>query len=204
MLLADEIKATRNRKLDRLITRAHLDTGQTLESLDFSFAAPTPCALIRELDTCRFIGRAANVFFLEPTGTEKTHLAQVLFHAACRCFLSVEFFNSLALVEALTKADLTTSTERLLTYISRCDLLVIDEFTMRKLDARSAEWFYTIVDNRYGSASTILTSNRSLEDWLAVFPDKVMANPQMDRLAGWPTMLIRSFSKANPIPRKRA
>jgi DNA replication protein DnaC len=183
MLLSDEIEARRNRKLDRLIKHARLDAGQTLESFDFSFAAHTPRALLRELGTCRFIGRAENVFFLGPTGTGKTHLAQALSHAACRRFLTVEFFKFPELIEALTKADLTASTERLLKSISRCDLLVIDEFAMRKLDTRSAEWVYTIVDNRYGSASTILTSNRSLEDWLAVFPDKVMANAVMDRLA---------------------
>jgi DNA replication protein DnaC len=183
MLLSDEIEARRNRKLDRLIKHAHLDAGQTLESFDFSFAAHTPRALIRELATCRFIQRAENVFFLGPTGTGKTHLAQALSHAACRRFLTVEFFKFPGLIEALIKADLTASTERLLKSLSRCDLLVIDEFAMRKLDTRSAEWVYTIVDNRYGSASTILTSNRSLEDWLAVFPDKVMANAVMDRLA---------------------
>jgi DNA replication protein DnaC len=183
MLLSDEIEARRNRKLDRLLKHAHLDAGQTLESFDFSFAAHTPRALIRELATCRFMPRAENVFFLGPTGTGKTHLAQALSHAACRRFLTVEFYKFPGLIEALIKADLTASAERLLKSLSRCDLLVIDEFAMRKLDTRSAEWVYTIVDNRYGSASTILTSNRSLEDWLAIFPDKVMANAVMDRLA---------------------
>jgi len=183
MLLSDEIEARRNRKLTRLITHAHLDAGQTLETFDFAFAANTPRALIRDLATCRFIQRAENVFFLGPTGTGKTHLAQALSHAACRRFLTVEFYKFPGLLEALIKADLTGSTERLLKTLSRCDLLVIDEFAMRKLDTRSAEWVYTIVDNRYGSASTILTSNRSMEDWLAVFPDKVMANAVMDRLA---------------------
>ena len=183
MLLSDEIEARRNRKLDRLIKHAHLDAGQTLETFDFVFAANTPRALIRDLATCRFIQRAENVFFFGPTGTGKTHLAHALSHAACRRFLAVEFYKFSSLLEALIKADMTGSAERLLKTFSRCDLLVIDEFAMRKLDARSAEWVYTIVDNRYGSGSTVLTSNRSLEDWLAVFPDKVMANAVMDRLA---------------------
>jgi DNA replication protein DnaC len=183
MLLSDELETRRNRKLDRLIKHARLDAGQTLESFDFAFAATAPRAMIRDLATCRFIQRAENVFFLGPTGTGKTHLAQSLSHAACRRFLAVEFYKFAALLEALIKADLTGSIERLLKVLSRCDLLVIDEFAMRKLDARLAEWIYTIIDRRYGSASTILTSNRSLEDWLAIFPDKVMANAIMDRLA---------------------
>jgi DNA replication protein DnaC len=183
MLLSDELEARRNRKLARLAKHAHLDAGQTLEAFDFTFAAGAPRALIRDLATCRFIQRAENVFFLGPTGTGKTHLAQALSHAACRRFLSVEFYKFSGLLEALLKADLTGATGRLLKDLSRCDLLVIDEFAMRKLDTRSAEWIYTIIDNRYGSGSTILTSNRSLDDWMAVFPDKVTANAVMDRLA---------------------
>jgi len=183
MLLSDELEARRNRKLARLIKHAHLDLGQTLEHFDFTFAASAPRALIRDLATCRFIQRAENVFFLGATGTGKTHLAQALSHAACRRFFSVEFYKFSALLEAMVKADLSGSSQRILKDLSRCDLLVIDEFAMRKLDTRSAEWVYTIIDNRYGSGSTILTSNRSLEDWLAVFPDKVMANAVMDRLA---------------------
>ena len=183
ILLSDELDARRNRKLARLIQHAHLDVGQTLEHFDFAFAAHAPRALLRDLATCRFIQRAENVFFLGPTGTGKTHLAQALSHAACRRFLAVEFYKFSALLEALVKADLSSSTEKLLKSLSRCDLLVIDEFAMRKLDARAAEWLYAIIDNRYGSGSTILTSNRSLEDWMAIFPDKVMANAVMDRLA---------------------
>ncbi len=183
MLLSDELEARRNRKLARLIKHAHLDPGQTLEAFDFTFCAGAPRALIRDLATCRFIQRAENVFFLGPTGTGKTHLAQSLSHAACRRFLTVEYYKFSALLEALIKADLTGSTGQLLRALSRCDLLVVDEFAMRKLDTRSSEWIYTIIDNRYGLSSTILTSNRSLEDWLAVFPDKVIANAVMDRLA---------------------
>jgi DNA replication protein DnaC len=183
MLLSDELETRRNRKLARLIKHAHLDPAQTLENFDFAFSASAPRTLIRELATCRFIQRSENVFFLGSTGTGKTHLAQALSHAACRRFLTVEFYKFSALLDALITADLATSVQRLLKDLSRCDLLVIDEFAMRKLDTRSAEWIYTLFDNRYGTGSTILTSNRALEDWLAVFPDKVIAHAIMDRLA---------------------
>lgn len=183
MLLTDEVDARKNRKLARLIKHAGLDNGQTLEAFDFKFAVSAPRALIRDLATCRFLQRSENVFFLGSTGTGKTHLAQALAHAACRRFLTVEFYKNAALLDALIKADLTGSTHRLLKALSRCDLLCIDEFAAKKLDPRQADWLYTIVDNRYGSGSTILTSNRSLEDWIAAFPDKVMANAVLDRLA---------------------
>ena len=82
MLFSDELEARRNRKLARLIKHAGLNAGQTLESFDFDIATSANRPLIRDLATCRFIERSENVFFLGPTGTGKTHLAQALSHAA--------------------------------------------------------------------------------------------------------------------------
>jgi DNA replication protein DnaC len=183
MLLTDEMETRKNRRLARLIKCAGLATDQTLEAFDFKFCVSAPRPLIRDLATCRYIARAENVFFLGSTGTGKTHLAQALGHEACRRFLSVRFFKNPEFYAAFVSADLTGSTHRLLKALSRCDLLIIDEFAAKKLEARHAEWLYTVIDNRYASASTILTSNHSMEDWLAAFPDKVMANAVMDRLA---------------------
>ncbi len=183
MLFSDELEARRNRKLARLIKHAGLNAGQTLESFDFDIATSANRPLIRDLATCRFIERSENVFFLGPTGTGKTHLAQALSHAACRRYLSVEFYTFGELFSALTKADLTGSADRLLRALCRSDLVVLDEFAFKRLDQKAAEWLYMIVDSRYSTGSIILTSNRSFDDWLAIFPDKVMANAVMDRLA---------------------
>jgi len=183
MLLTDELEARRNRKLARLIKHAHLSAGQTLESFDFDIAVSANRPLIRDLATCRFIQRSENVFFLGPTGLGKTHLAQALAHAACRRYLTVEFYKFGELISALTKAELTGSADRLLRALCKSDLVVLDEFAFKRLEQKTAEWLYMIVDSRYSTGSIILTSNRSLDDWPAIFPDKVMANAVMDRLA---------------------
>ncbi len=183
MLFSDELEARQNRKLARLIKHAHLDAGQTLETFDFNIAVSASRPQIRDLATCRYIQRAENVFFLGPTGTGKTHLARALSHAACRRYLSVEFYKFGELFSALAKADLTGSADRMLRAICRSDLVVLDEFAFKRLDQKAAEWLYMIVDSRYSTGSIILTSNRSFDDWLAIFPDKVMANAVMDRLA---------------------
>lgn len=64
----------------------------------------------------------------------------------------------------------------------KCDLLILDDFAFRKIDQPSSEYLYTIVDNRYGSKSIILTSNRAMNDWMGIFPDPVMAGAILDRL----------------------
>lgn len=183
MVLTDEMEARNTRKFQRLIKRAHLDPGKTLESFDWSFNHSLNAVLVRELATCRFLERAENVFLLGPTGTGKTHLAQALCHMACRQHLVVDFFSFHALFTTLLKAELAGTIDRTLGALSRSDLLVIDDFAFKRIDQKTAEWLYAIIDARYGLRSIILTSNRALSDWAGIFPDKVMANAIMDRLA---------------------
>ena len=183
MILNDEIETRQNRKLQRLISHARLDAGKTLESFDFSFNPSINSSLIRELATCRFIEKGENIFLLGPTGTGKTHLAQAISHMACRQFLTVEFYNFHEFFSKLHKADLMNRIDKLMKSLINADLIVIDDFAFKKIDQKSAEYLYALVDSRYRQKSIILTSNRAMNDWVSIFPDPVMANAFMDRLA---------------------
>lgn len=183
MILTDELQVRSNRKLGRLLLRAHAESSKTLESFDFGFAPGVKASQIRELSTCRFIEKGENVFFIGPTGTGKTHLAKALAHAACRQHHCVDFFNFQELFHTLKQADLANALHRRMRTLKTSDLLILDDFAFKKLDQQSAEYFYMIVDARYATKSIILTSNRALGDWDAIFPDPIMANALMDRLA---------------------
>jgi len=183
MILTDEIETRHNRKLQRLISHARLDAGKTLESFDFSFNPSINASLIRELAICRFIEKGENIFLIGPTGTGKTHLAQAISHMACRQFLTVEFYNFHEFFSMLHKADLMNRIDKLMKSLIKADLIVIDDFAFKKIDQKSAEFLYAIVDARYRQRSIILTSNRAMNDWAAIFPDPIMANALMDRLA---------------------
>ena len=65
---------------------------------------------------------------------------------------------------------------------SEIPLLVIDDLGMRKLPANAAEDLLEIVMRRYERASTILTSNRPLEDWPKLFGDTPAVAAFLDRL----------------------
>jgi DNA replication protein DnaC len=183
MILNDEIETRQNRKLQRLISHARLDAGKTIESFDFTFNPSINATLIRELATCRFIEKGENIFLLGPTGTGKTHIAQAISHMACRQMLTVEFYNFHDFFNAIHKADLMNKSDRLMKSLIKADLIVIDDFAFKKIDQKSAEYLYALVDTRYRQKPIILTSNRAMNDWAAIFPDPVMANALMDRLA---------------------
>ncbi|HKJ81036.1 MAG TPA: IS21-like element helper ATPase IstB [Ignavibacteriaceae bacterium] len=182
MILTDEIQLRQSRRLQRLISNARIESSKTIESFDFTFNASINAAQIRQLAACGFIEKAENIFFVGPTGTGKTHLAKALGHMACRKYMSVKFMGFFDLFSLLDKADLNNNLERTLKAIMKTDLLIIDDFAFKKIEQKYAEYFYTIVDLRYAAKSTIITSNRSMSDWINIFPDPIMANAIMDRL----------------------
>ncbi|MDP4173959.1 MAG: ATP-binding protein [Bacteroidota bacterium] len=109
-------------------------------------------------------------------------MAKAIGHCACRKYMSVQFFNFYDLFSQLSKADLSNRLDNMLRSLIKTDLLIIDDFAFKKIDQKYAEYFYAVIDQRYGLKSTIITSNRSISDWSAVFPDPIMANALMDRL----------------------
>lgn len=182
LLLQDEIEARQMRKLGRLLQQAHFGQEQTLESFDFTAATSLNATLIRELATMRFLTHGEGVILTGPPGTGKTHLAKALGHVACRHGYAVRFYKFHNLFPELAKADLAGELDACMNQLIKCDLLILDDFAFRKIDQPSSEYLYTIVDNRYGSKSIILTSNRAMNDWMGIFPDPVMAGAILDRL----------------------
>jgi len=202
LLIDDETETRRNRKLLRLITSARLPANQTLESFDFRFNPSINPVTLRELATLRFIEKAENIFFIGPTGVGKTHLGRAIAHLACRKYLTVQFLNFNLLLSEINNADITGRQESFLKPLIRCDLLVIDDFAFKKMSAVAAEYFYTLVDYRYQQKSTLLTSNRPMNDWMNIFPDPVMANAVLDRLAHNAHQIIitgESYRKKNGL-----
>ena len=183
LLLNDEIEKRQSRKLKTLIRKAGIGNQQTLENFDFKFNRSINAAQIRELATGRFISKGENIFFIGPTGTGKTHLTKAICHHACRMNLNVLYYRFYELFNFLKEADLKNQITAMMRQINRASILAIDDFAFNKIDQISAELLYAIVDSRYRQNALIITSNRAIEDWIEIFPDPVMGNAIMDRLA---------------------
>lgn len=183
LLLSDELEKRHASKLKRLLKNANLKGNKTIESFDFSFNPSINAAYIRQLATCRFIEKGEGIFFIGPTGTGKTHLAKALCHQACRNHYSAAFYPFYQLLNELEKAMAKYKLPQLIKKLIKVDLLAIDDFAFKKINQQQAEWLYTIVEHRYAVKSIIITSNRAITDWGAIFPDPLMANAILDRIA---------------------
>ena len=138
---------------------------------------------MRHLMTDSYLRNKEHVIIVGPTGTGKTHLAQALGMQACRKGFNVRFIatNNLYRILQASRADETWKKE--FAKFTKVDLLIIDDFGLKALTSVQSDDFYELVANRFFAKPCIITSNRAVEGWLELFPDPVMANAALDRLA---------------------
>jgi hypothetical protein len=141
-----------------------------------------------ELDRRRNNGfsRRMKVASLNPdqtVGVGKTFLANALAHSACRRGKKVLMERAKKIFKSLRQSRADNSFEKELVRFIGPDLLVIDDLGLQKLTTQEAGDFYEIVVERHSRASTIITSNRHVDEWEALFDDPIMANSALDRIA---------------------
>ena len=182
-LVADELQ----RRQDRLLARRHKqarfrDPDRALDSFDFTFNKKMNRALIYELATARFIGQREDALFLGPPGTGKSHLAQAIGRAAIQQGYRVLYREAHTLLEELAEATLAETRKAYLAELTAVPLLIIDDLGMRKLPHTAAEDLLEIIMRRYERASTLLTSNRPVDDWGKLLGDTAAVTALLDRL----------------------
>jgi DNA replication protein DnaC len=182
-MVQDEIERREAKKLAQRLSRASFEQQKTLEGFDFSFNPTIKRSLVSNLATCIFIEKKEHVLIYGPAGVGKTHLAQALGHEACRRGYEVLFVKSVKMLRSLHAARADYSWEKRIKRLLRPDLLIIDDFGLTALTPTQAEDFYEIVTERHLNSSMIITSNRTPQDWIPLFPDPVMANSALDRVA---------------------
>lgn len=182
-LVSDELTRRSDRLLERRRKEACFrDANRTLDAFDFAFNPKMNRSLVFDLATCRFIDRREDALFLGPGGTGKSHLAQAIGQAAILQGHRVLYREAHVLLEQLADAVADGKRKQLMTDLTTVPLLIIDDFGMRKLPMTAAEDLLEIVMRRYERASTLLTSNRSVEDWGKLLGDTTSVGSMLDRL----------------------
>jgi DNA replication protein DnaC len=181
LLVNDELERRRDRLLSRRIKAAGFRDHRTLDTFDWKFNT-LDRALIFELANCRFIEQHEDVLMLGNAGVGKSHVAQAIGMAAIHAGFRVCYREAHVLFEDLVLAHATNSRASAIATFSEIPLLIVDDLGMRKLPANAAEDLLEIVMRRYERTSTILTSNRPLDDWPKLFGDTPAVAAFLDRL----------------------
>src|SRR5499427_875777 len=182
-LVSDEL----NRRSDRLLERrrkqaAFRDPDKTLDNFDFNFNPKMNRSLVFDLATGTFIGKREDALFLGPGGTGKSHLAQAIGQCAIQQGYKVLYRETHILLDELAEAVAEGTRREYVESVSTVPLLIIDDFGMRKLPLTAAEDLLEIIMRRYERCSTLLTSNRPVEDWGKLLGDVAAVSAMLDRL----------------------
>lgn len=181
LVLQDELNIRSDRQITRRITSAGFREAKKLEDFDFSFNPTIKKNRIYDLATCHYIREHRDVLWLGPPGTGKSHLAQSLGLAAIRCGFTVYYRSIFDTVCDFLHDEAMEGHERILQRYLKPDLLIIDDMGMKQLPKRSGEYLFEIVMRRHELRSTMMTSNRPLEEWGKLIGDVPSATAILDR-----------------------
>src|SRR5471030_2020294 len=182
-LVADELTRRGDRLLERRRKQAAFrDPQRMLDNFDFTFNPKMNRSLVFDLATCAFIGRREDALFLGPGGTGKSHLAQAIGQAAIQQGYRVLYRETHILLDDLAEAVVDGSRKEFMESLATVPLLIIDDLGMRKLPLTAAEDLLEVIMRRYERASTLLTSNRPVEDWGKLLGDVAAVTAMLDRI----------------------
>jgi DNA replication protein DnaC len=181
LILQDELAVRGNRQLDRRFKAAEFRERKSLEDFDWSFNPSIPRKQIYDLASCRFLREGRDVLWLGPPGVGKSFMVQAIGCQAIKAGYTVYYRSVFDLVRDFLHDEVLGQEDKMLTKYLKPELLIIDDMGMKQLPRRSGECLFEVVMRRYETRSTMMTSNRPLEDWGKLLGDAPGATAILDR-----------------------
>lgn len=181
ILLDDELIMRSNKKRKQALRKANFRNLKTLEDFDWQFNSNIDRSFFYNLATCNFIREGQDILLIGPPGTGKTHLAQAVGYEAIKRNFAVIYTSIFDMVRDLQFSEPSKVNSILSKYL-KCDLLIIDDMGLKSLPDKAGEYLFEIILRRYEVKSTMMTSNRPIEDWGKLIGDIPTTGAILDRL----------------------
>jgi len=181
-LVQDELDRRRSRLLDRRFALSGLAERKDLKDFDWSYNPRLPKRAVLELATLKFIEAREDALLLGPPGLGKSHCAKALAQLAVGRGYKVLYREAHALIEDIHEARELGELRKYRAQLATAELLVIDDLFLRRLHSSAGDELADVLMSRYEKRSTIITSNRPVEDWGKLLGDVVVVTPLLDRL----------------------
>jgi DNA replication protein DnaC len=181
LLVEDELVRRSDRLFARRLKQAGIHEVKEFLDFDWSYNAKLPRARLCELATGQFIARHLGVLLIGPPGVGKSHACVAIAVGAIRAGYRALVRSSFDLAQDFTEAEATSQRRELVEQLTRVDLLVLEDFGMRKLGPNAAEDLLEVFVRRHEKASTLITTNRPTEDWGLFLGDIPATTAILDR-----------------------
>ncbi len=181
LLVSDEMDVRRDRLFERRLKKARLPCLKTLADFDFTFNPKIPKRVVLELGTARFVKDAEDLLLIGPSGVGKSHIAIAIAVGAITAGHTALHTTAFDLAGDIAQAEATGEKEELIARLSGVDLLLVEDLGMKRLPAGAAEYLLEVVYRRYEKRSTVITTNRPVEDRGKVMGDAAAAGAILDR-----------------------
>ena len=181
LILQDELFVRDERQVNRRVKAAAFRELRPLDEFDWSFNPALPKKQIFDLATCRFVRESRDVLLIGPPGTGKSYIVQAIGHQAIKQGFLVLYRSIFDVVRDFLHEETLADEDKLLARYLKPELLIIDDMGMKNLPRKSGEVLFEIIMRRYETRSTVMTSNRPLEDWGKLIGDVPSATAILDR-----------------------
>jgi DNA replication protein DnaC len=183
LLVDAEVLHRGNRRLKRLLREAKPKLPSAcIEDIDYAAQRALDKSAIRQLASCSWVQQAQTIVITGATGVGKTYLACALSNLACRKGLSAMYRRASRFFDELALARSDGSYPRLLARIAKVNVLVLDDWGMTPIREAERRDMLEVLDDRYGSRATIMTSQVPPERWHDLVGDPTTADAICDRL----------------------